>query len=77
MKEEITIEEQKKQMTSIVMTTGDGRSRQLSVYDCAQIIKQQHDMVREMRQAMAQLQEQNQILKQHIHALQSANTINL
>jgi len=77
MKEEIAIEEQKKQMTSIVMTTGDGRSRQLSVYDCAQIIKQQHDMVREMRQAIAQLQEQNQILKQHVQSLQSANTINL
>lgn len=77
MKEEIAIEEQKKQMTSIVMTTGDGRSRQLSVYDCGQIIKQQHDMIREMRQAMAQLQEQNQILKKHVHALQSANTINL
>lgn len=77
MKEEIAIEEQKKQMTSIVMTTGDGRSRQLSVYDCGQIIKQQHDMIREMRQAMAQLQEQNQILKKHIHTLQTANTINL
>lgn len=65
MKEEIAIQEQKQQMTSIVMTTGDGVSRQLSVFDCAQIIKQQQQMLKDMKNAMNQLQENMKQLQEN------------
>lgn len=88
MKQEIALEEQKKQMTSIVMTTGDGVSRQLSVFDCAQIIKQQQQHIKDLRNAVKQLQENttqlqthSEQLKEYIQKLQtqiqSMNVINM
>jgi glycosyltransferase involved in cell wall biosynthesis len=70
MKEEIALQEQKTQMTSIIMTTGDGVSRQLSVFDCAQIIKQQQQHIKDLRNAVQQLQGNCQELQGSCQQLQ-------
>jgi glycosyltransferase involved in cell wall biosynthesis len=48
MKEAAIIDEQKKQMTSIVLTQ-NGQQKQMSVYDCAEFMRQQQESLQRLR----------------------------
>jgi len=54
MKQDMLIQEQKKQMTSLVMTTPQGK-KQLSVYDCVQVIKQMQEEIKRLNNVNQEL----------------------